>query len=66
MVNACDCFWTKEQAKVLITFLFAEMRRHQRDIQHIEQSIKRLRQRYNFTEEEIAECDDFAHLFLHF
>jgi len=66
VVNAVECLWNKEQAKVLITFLFAEMRRHQGDIQHIEQSIRRLRQRYNLTEKEIAECDDFAHLFLYF
>ena len=66
MVNAVECVWSKEQAKMLITFLFAELRRHQRDIQHIEHSIRRLKQRYNLTEKEVAECDDFADRFFHF
>ena len=66
MVNACECVWTKEQIKALITFLLAEKRRHQRDIRNIEQSIDNLKRKYNLDDADIDECDDFAYLFLHF
>jgi len=66
MVNACECVWTKEQAKALITFLCAEKRRHQKDIRNIEQSIENLKRKFNLTDRDIEECDDFAFNFIHF
>jgi len=66
MVNACECVWTKEQVKALITFLLAEKRRHQRDIRNIERSIDNLKRKYNLDDADIEECDDFAFNFIHF
>ena len=66
MVNAAECVWTKEQAKALITFLIAEKRRHQRDIDKINQNIQRLKREYNLTETEIKECEERAYLFIYF
>ena len=66
MVNACECLWTKEQAKTLITFLLAEKRRHERDVRNIENSIERLRKRYNLTQQDIDECERMAWLFVEF
>jgi len=66
MVNACECVWTKEQVKALITFLIAEKRRHQRDIDKINQNIQRLKREYNLTEIEITECEERAYLFIYF
>jgi len=66
MVNACDCNWTKEQIKALITFLLAEKRRHQRDIRNIDKSIDNLKRKYNLSDADINECDDFAFYFIHF
>jgi len=66
MVNAVECVWTKEQVKALITFLLAEKRRHQKDIRNIDRSIDNLKRKYNLTERDIEECDDFAYYFIHF
>jgi len=66
MVNAVECLWNKEQVKALITFLLAEKRRHQKDIRNIERSIENLKRKYNLTERDIEECDDFAFNFIHF
>jgi len=66
MVNAAECIWSKEQVKALITFLFAEKRRHQKDIRNIERSIENLKRKYNLTNRDIEECDDFAYMFIHF
>jgi len=66
MVNAVECVWTKEQVKALITFLLAEKRRHQKDIHNIDRSIDNLKRKYNLTERDIEECDDFAYYFIHF
>ena len=66
MVNACECLWTKEQAKALITFLLSEKRRHERDVWNIENSIERLRKRYNLTQQDIDECERMAWLFVEF
>jgi len=66
VVNACECLWTKEQAKALITFLLSEKRRHERDVWNIENSIERLRKRYNLTQQDIDECERMAWLFVEF
>jgi len=66
MVNAVECLWNKEQVKALITFLLAEKRRHQRDIHNIERSIDNLKRKYNLSDADIEECDDFAYYFIHF
>ena len=66
MVNAVECRWSKEQVKALITFLLAEKRRHERDVWNIENSIERLRKRYNLTQQDIDECERMAWLFVEF
>jgi len=66
MVNACDCVWTKEQAKALITFLMAERRRHLRDVENITKSIFRLQRQYHLTKKEMEECEVRSILFIHF
>ena len=66
MVDASTCRWSEEQVKALITFLIAEKKRHERDIQRIERSIERLRKQYNLTKEEMDECERFAWLFIEF
>ncbi|RLI18211.1 hypothetical protein DRO54_10415 [Candidatus Bathyarchaeota archaeon] len=66
MVNACDCLWSKEQAKALITFLIAEKKRHERDVRNIENSIERIRKKYNLTKQDISECEVLAWLFVEF
>ena len=66
MVNACECVWTKEQVKALITFLLAEKRRHQRDIRNIDKNIDNLKRKYNLSDADIEKCDDFAFNFIHF
>ena len=66
MVNAVECSWNKEQVKALITFLLAEKRRHQKDIRNIDRSIDNLKRKYNLSDADIEECDDFAYYFIHF
>lgn len=66
MVNACECVWSKEQAKALVTFLIAEKRRHERDVRNIENSIERLRKRFNFTDKDMDECERLAWIFVEF
>ena len=66
MVNACECLWTKEQVKALITFLLAEKRRHEKDVRNIENSIERLRKRYNLSREDMDECERMAWIFVEF
>jgi len=66
MVNACECVWTKEQAKALITFLMAERRRHLRDIEHITKSIYRLQRQHRLTKKEMEECEVRSIVFIHF
>jgi len=64
MVNAVECRWSEEQAKALITFLIAEKKRHERDIHHIERSIERIKREYNFTDADIAKCEELAWLYV--
>ena len=52
--------------KALITFLIAEKKRHEHDIQKIERSIEKLRREYNLTEKDMDECERFAWLFIEF
>ena len=66
MVNAVECVWSKEQAKVLITFLIAERRRHLRDVDNITRSIFRLQRQYRLTKKEMEECEVRAILFINF
>ena len=66
MVNASECLWDKKQAKALITFLLSEKRRHERDVRNIENSIERLRKRYNLTQQDIDECERVAWFFVEF
>jgi len=66
VVNACECLWTKEQVKALITFLLAEKRRHEKDVRNIENSIERLRKRYNLSREDMDECERMAWIFVEF
>jgi len=66
MVNACECRWTKEQAKTLLAFLFAEKKRHEKDIHYIELAIERLRIHYNMSDKEMEDAEYFSHLFLEF
>jgi len=63
MVNACECRWTKEQAKVLLAFLLAEKARHEKAIHEIEHCIERIRIHYNLREEEIENAKYFSRLF---
>jgi len=66
MVDATTCRWSREGVKALITFLIAEKKRHEHDIQKIERSIERLRKQYNMTQGEMDECERFAWLFIEF
>jgi len=66
VVNACECLWSKEQVKALITFLLAEKRRHERDVRTIEASIERLRKRYALTDKDVDECEKMSWLFIEF
>ena len=66
VVNACECMWSKEQVKALITFLLAEKRRHERDVRTIEASIERLRKRYALTTKDIDECERMSWIFVEF
>ena len=66
MVDATTCRWSREGVKALITFLIAEKKRHEHDIQRIERSIERLRREYNLTQGEMDECEQFAWLFVEF
>jgi len=66
VVNACECMWSKEQVKALITFLLAEKRRHERDVRMIEASIERLRKRYALTDKDVDECEKMSWLFIEF
>jgi len=66
VVDASTCRWSEEQVKALITFLIAEKKRHERDIQRIERTIQRLKREYNLTEKEMDECERFAWLFIEF
>ncbi|MCD6137221.1 MAG: hypothetical protein J7J91_01340 [Deltaproteobacteria bacterium] len=66
MVNACECRWSKKEAKALITFLIAEKHRHERDVRIIKRNIQRLRKEYNISEEEYKECEEKATLFIYF
>jgi len=66
MVNACECRWTREQAKALLAFLFAEKARHLNDLHHIEHCIERIRIHYNLTEEEMRDAEYFSKLFAQF
>jgi len=63
MVNACECRWTREQAKVLLAFLLAEKAGHEKDIHEIEHCIERIRIHYNLREEEIEDAEYFSRLF---
>ena len=66
MVDATTCRWSCEGVKALITFLIAEKKRHEHDIQKIERSIEKLRKQYNLTQGEMDECERFAWLFIEF
>ncbi len=66
VVNACECMWSKEQVKALITFLLAEKRRHERDVRMIEASIERLRKRYALTDKDMDECERMSWIFVEF
>jgi len=66
MVDATTCRWSREGVKALITFLIAEKKRHEHDIQKIERSIERLRREHNLTEKDMDECERFAWLFVEF
>ena len=66
MVDATTCRWSREGVKALITFLIAEKKRHEHDIQKIERSIEKLRREYNLRKEEMDECERFAWLFIEF
>lgn len=66
MVNACECQWTREQVKALITFLIAEKKRHEKDIWRINRSIERLKKEYNITEVEFCKCEELAWLYVEF
>jgi len=66
MVNACECIWTKEQAKTLLAFLFAEKARHERDIHHIEHCIERIRIHYNMSRKDMEDAEYFSRLFAQF
>ena len=64
MVNAVECRWSEEQARALIIFLLAEKKRHERDIHNIERSIERIKREHNFTEADIAKCEELAWLYV--
>jgi len=66
MVDASTCRWSEEQVKSLITFLIAEKKRHERDIQRIERTIQRLKREYNLTDADMYSCEEFAWLFIEF
>ena len=66
MVDASTCRWSEEQVKSLITFLIAEKKRHERDIQRIERTIQRLKREYNLTDADMYSCEEFAWLFVEF
>ena len=66
MVNACDCRWTKREAKVLVAFLLAEKTRHLKDIHHIEHCVERIRIHYNMSEKDMEEAEYFSRLFAQF
>jgi len=66
MVNACECRWTKREAKVLLAFLFAERARHLKDIHHIEHCIERIRIYYNMSKKDMEEAEYFSRLFAQF
>jgi len=66
MVNAVECRWSEEQARALITFLIAEKKRHERDIHNINRSIERIKREFNFTEADIAKCEELAWLYVNF
>ncbi|RLF14587.1 MAG: hypothetical protein DRN06_06900 [Thermoprotei archaeon] len=66
VVDASTCRWSEEQVKALITFLIAEKKRHERDIQRIERTIQRLKREYNLTDADIYSCEEFAWLFVEF
>ncbi|RLG09029.1 MAG: hypothetical protein DRN64_04430 [Thaumarchaeota archaeon] len=63
MVRACECRWTREQAKGPLAFLLAEKARHEKDIHEIEHCIERIRIHYNLREEEIEDAKYFSRLF---
>ena len=66
MVDACECRWSEEQAKGLLTFLIAEKKRHERDIHKIEQSIQRIKREFSLTDADIAKCEELAWLYIEF
>jgi len=66
MVDACECVWTKEQAKSLLVFLIAERERHKNDLHGIEEKIKQLREDYNINDNEYKKCEEEAKLFYYF
>jgi len=66
MVNAVECWWSKEQAKALITFLLAERERHRKDIDGIDKAINRLKERYGISDKEIRGCEEMARIFINF
>ena len=65
-MDATTCRWSRAGVKALITFLIAEKKRHEHDIQKIERSIEKLRKQYNLTQGEMDECERFAWLFVEF
>jgi len=65
-MDATTCRWSRAGVKALITFLIAEKKRHEHDIQKIERSIEKLRKQYNLTQGEMDECERFARLFIEF
>jgi len=66
MVNACECRWTKKEAKALIAFLLAEKARHEKDIHHIQHCVERLRIHYRISDEEMEDIKHFSRLFAQF
>ncbi len=66
MVDACECVWTKEQAKSLLVFLIAERERYKKDLHSIEEKIKQLREDYNINDNEYKKCEEEARLFYYF
>ena len=66
MVNAVEDIKTREEAKALLTFLYAEKRRHEKDIQMIHKAIWKIIGDFRISAKEYEEIKERAERYVEF
>jgi len=66
MVDAVEDIKTREEAKALLTFLYSEKRRHEKDIEMIHKAIRKVIRDFRISAKEYEEIKKRAERYIEF